>query len=162
MSKAPEVLRKRIAALYSDFGRIAEVVRKTGLSRRVLEKWRDGESSPSIENLERLADALGVQPWELIKPDGAQPTKQEVPLPEGVRQAIREELNSRPEPAHPVMARPIEKLMATKGLQAEHMAPAVLNLFALELHELDALVEQINQMVLDKLTPKESKAKKSS
>jgi transcriptional regulator with XRE-family HTH domain len=157
MANSFDTFRTRVSKMLESRGAKAELCRKTGIPRSALDRWLNGENEPSMSNLDRIAEALGFEPWQLIQ--GTEPVRPA--LPEGVRQAIREELNSRPEPAHPVMARPIEKLMAAKGLQAEHMAPAVLNLFALELHELDALVEQINQMVLEKLEPKKRDTKKS-
>lgn len=74
MHKSSQALQKKLSEALSPHGSIGDFVKKTGFSRSGVEKWRDGESSPSIENLEKIAEALETDPWDLIKPANASDT----------------------------------------------------------------------------------------
>ena len=90
MTKLSNLLRNRLKAALDRRGAVAEFVRKVGVSRTGVENWLAGKSSPNIENLESIAEALGVQPWELIKPEGALPTPApESPAVEPLLEAVR-------------------------------------------------------------------------
>lgn len=47
--------------LAAEVGNLAELARKSGLSRRVIDKYRNGESDPSRARLVALARAAGVR-----------------------------------------------------------------------------------------------------
>lgn len=68
MSKSFELLQKRLLTEAKSHGRIANIARETGVSRVTLDRWIAGESIPSLENLDRVAAALGENPWDLLKP----------------------------------------------------------------------------------------------
>ena len=68
-SNAAERLRNILNARLEQRGSVAEFCRKTGLARNTVESWLAGISSPNVRNLDTIAEALGVQPWALIKPD---------------------------------------------------------------------------------------------
>lgn len=56
--------------------KIGEFCKNAGVSRSTLDNWRRFESSPGLDDLDRLAPFLGKeQPWELIKPESTQSTK---------------------------------------------------------------------------------------
>lgn len=46
---------------------MAEIAKTMGVSRTTIQRWKSGVHPPEIENLERLADVLGVSPWEFYK-----------------------------------------------------------------------------------------------
>jgi transcriptional regulator with XRE-family HTH domain len=71
-----DVFRKKLATALGGYGAKSEFSRKTGISRTVLDRWLSGDNSPTLETLERAAQGLGLQSWELIKPDAALPTPQ--------------------------------------------------------------------------------------
>lgn len=73
MGKSWEVLRNRLLMYLSPHGAVSEFCRKTGLARSGVDRWllpkEKGGGSPNIENLDAIADALGITPWDLIKPE---------------------------------------------------------------------------------------------
>lgn len=71
---ASDTFREWLIEVTDPHGAIADLCRDTGLSRRAIEKWRDGETSPTIENLERLTAAKKLQPWQVLKKGGTDPT----------------------------------------------------------------------------------------
>lgn len=70
MGNSWELLRKRLLLLRDHHGAVAEFCRKTGLNRQTVENWLDGKSAAGIENLDRIAGALGREPWQLLAPTG--------------------------------------------------------------------------------------------
>lgn len=70
MPKSLEELRNRLSALRERHGAVAEFCRKAGFNRQTVENWLDGKSAPGMENIDRIADALGVEAWRLIMPAG--------------------------------------------------------------------------------------------
>ena len=40
---------------------------RTGLDRSSLNGWEKGTRIPTIKNLQRIADGLGVEVWELLR-----------------------------------------------------------------------------------------------
>ena len=75
MGKASESFKKRIAAATGPHGALSDFCRKTGLGRNTVERWIFEGVSPTLENLERAAEGMGMQAWELIKPEDAQATQ---------------------------------------------------------------------------------------
>jgi transcriptional regulator with XRE-family HTH domain len=63
--------RVRMSMLESLVGNWSELARKAGLSRRVLDKYRNGESDPSRARLVALAQAAGVRVEWLATGEGA-------------------------------------------------------------------------------------------
>ncbi len=106
MSQSAKHLLNLLRAATKPYGSISELARKAALKPPQLQRYLSGETSPSLETLDRLAEALGIHPWEMIKPTQTE----EVRLSAGVREAIREELartrNEYPpreyDPAHPL------------------------------------------------------------
>lgn len=56
-----QAFQARMEKLADWVGNVAELARKSGLSRRVIDKYRNGESDPSRERLVALALAAGVR-----------------------------------------------------------------------------------------------------
>lgn len=99
MYRSPELLAKALNLALSSHGSIADFCKKAGFTYPTVQHWRNLERSPTLENLDRIAMALGVQPWELIKPYGAEATP--IPRPvlnlsdsiqEAIRKSLKEEL----------------------------------------------------------------------
>jgi transcriptional regulator with XRE-family HTH domain len=76
MSKSWDLLRKYLESLATTRGFKADLARKMGISRSQMQTYLDGERTPGLDMLDRFAEALGTQAWELIKPDAALPTPQ--------------------------------------------------------------------------------------
>lgn len=74
MSSSSEILAKKIDAALVEWGAKAKLQRDAGISHSQLERYRDKRSDPTLATLDRLAEGMGFQPWELIKPEGASPT----------------------------------------------------------------------------------------
>jgi transcriptional regulator with XRE-family HTH domain len=53
-------------------GFIAELSQKTGIKGPQLQRYITGKNVPGLDILDRIAKALGIDPWELIKPPGAE------------------------------------------------------------------------------------------
>lgn len=104
-----QILRMRLLADFprdetrDDHGKKADFIRVTGISRATLDRWLKEETSAKIEELGRLAKWYRCQPWELIKPDGAEATK---PTPLEALEIIREALKSQQVPAEPLPKMP--------------------------------------------------------
>ncbi len=79
MSNTLDLLIKRLKPDLSEHGAVSKFCRKTGFSRTAVDKWLKGMSAPTVDSLDQIAEALGIQPWELIRPEGALPTPQPVP-----------------------------------------------------------------------------------
>lgn len=79
MSKALEPLAKRLKAATEGRGRKAEFCRAIGMSASQVDGYIAGRNQPNLAVLERLAEHWGVQPWELIRPAGAQATPARAP-----------------------------------------------------------------------------------
>lgn len=75
MSKSAKVFQNYLKSWAEDRGFIADFARKMRVKPPIFYRYMSGETKPSLEQLDRIADALELQPWELIKPDGALPTK---------------------------------------------------------------------------------------
>ena len=71
VSKSWDLLRKRMNEKLAPHGAVSEFCRVTGFSRQGVDKWLGGETIPSMDKIDKIAEALGLQPWELIKPQGA-------------------------------------------------------------------------------------------
>ena len=79
-----KLLNEKLAA----HGSVSEFCRKGNLNRSTVENWLGGRS-PSIENLERIAETLGITPDQLLCPPGREPGLREVPMP-GLPELIEE------------------------------------------------------------------------
>lgn len=75
MSKASECLRKILAeAFRSGKTTKASFKRATGFSSSQIEDYINGTAVPKVNQLDRIGTGLGLQPWELIKPETSLPT----------------------------------------------------------------------------------------
>lgn len=72
MGRASDAFLARIRTALEPRGAVAEFCRKTGFARGSVLNWLEKGQSPNVENLDRIAEFLKVEPWELIKdPDDA-------------------------------------------------------------------------------------------
>lgn len=71
MAKSPNLIRDRLAKVF-DSKRMtkAEFLRRAGFSSSLLETYLKGDSVPGLEALDRIAAAIGDEPWTLIMPAG--------------------------------------------------------------------------------------------
>lgn len=51
---------------------------RLGVAANSLGRWLKGETTPTLENLEKVAESLRTHPWELIKPPGAEDAKDRI------------------------------------------------------------------------------------
>lgn len=49
----------------------SELAEKLGIPYQSIGQWERGLRSPKIETLQKIAEALGVEPWELMGYDGS-------------------------------------------------------------------------------------------
>lgn len=76
MANSTKHLAKALEDLFQSRGRgtKADLMKKTGMSPSVLAGYLKAENSPSLDQVDRIADYFEISPWELLKPEGAQPT----------------------------------------------------------------------------------------
>ena len=70
MTNAAEILRKKLSAEIES-GKISktELCRKTGFSRSLLDAYLKGTTTPGLDAIQRAAEAIGKEPWQLLGPD---------------------------------------------------------------------------------------------
>lgn len=97
--------RKRISA--------TELARRTGIKQSTLSRRMTGETAFDMDDLETIADALGVDVHDLLpsrqsatRGSGASATVTNLPLPEPVAAHIPRPRDNRPS-GHPVSPRPL-------------------------------------------------------
>lgn len=71
MPKSWEVLRNKLNIMATIRGFKADLARKMGIHSSLIQAYLDGTTTPGIDQIDRFAEALGLQTWELIKPDNA-------------------------------------------------------------------------------------------
>lgn len=75
MAKNLDLLRKNIARHLARQGwsqnKLASEIRAYSAN---MSAWMTGKVAIRYDKVCEIAEALGIQPWELLKPDGAQPT----------------------------------------------------------------------------------------
>lgn len=87
---SPKALIRYLSSRLSEHGARADFCRKSGISRAALEFWLASDRIPRLDQLDRIAAALGVQPWELLKPEEALPTPPKpTPTVEGLTDVIK-------------------------------------------------------------------------
>lgn len=92
MNKSADLAIKKLKKLLEPRGAKADFCRKTGIARSLLDIYLAGGSRPGLDQIDKFAEALGIQSWELIKPDGAIPTPaQESPTVESLTKIIAEQ-----------------------------------------------------------------------
>lgn len=69
-----EVAKKKMESLAETRGFKADLARRLNIGPSALQNYFDGKRTPGLDQLDRFASALGIQPWELIKPGSAWPT----------------------------------------------------------------------------------------
>ncbi len=71
MSKTVEQIRKRIKQLMVERGiKLKELSEKTGIKYGYLAHLLSGKNRLRIDHITQIAEALGVEPWELLAPEG--------------------------------------------------------------------------------------------
>lgn len=82
MGKSAEALRKRVADSIARYGAIEKMCEKTGYSRNAIKAWATEHSNPRLDAIEKMAKALGQEPWQLLRPEeSAKPSLAPAPLP---------------------------------------------------------------------------------
>ena len=72
MPNLAECLAKNLEAARLKLGlKRIELAERAGVSQSKMTRYLDGKQKPNIETIERLAEGLGMQPWELLQPPGA-------------------------------------------------------------------------------------------
>lgn len=81
MSNSWESLKKRLGIALEPHGSVSEFCRVARLTRSSVDKWFDDRnpSIPSIEKLDRIAEGIGLKPWDAIKPE-SEPVQSVIPL----------------------------------------------------------------------------------
>lgn len=72
-----EHIRNQLLTLSKKRGFQSELARNIGVHVNLIQKYVKGETVPGFDQVDKIAEALGLQAWELIKPDGATPTPKE-------------------------------------------------------------------------------------
>jgi len=68
-SKAKKVLSENILGIRSELGLSQrEISNRASMSRSYFSEVERGTREPSLQTLECMADALGVEVWQLVKP----------------------------------------------------------------------------------------------
>lgn len=76
MAKSREVLAKFLTRVFeSKTVTKSKLSDDTGIGRSVIAGYLNKANAASIDQLDRLAENLDKEPWELIKPPGAEPTE---------------------------------------------------------------------------------------
>jgi len=70
MAKSWNLLRKRLIASLEPYGAVSEFCRKTGFSRTAVDNWMNNVAIPNLEHIDKIADALGYRPDQLISEGG--------------------------------------------------------------------------------------------
>lgn len=68
MRLAIDIFREKLRSALSQYGAVSEFCRQTGIGRTAVDRWLKDEGGPSIESLDKIAEALGTTPDQLIKP----------------------------------------------------------------------------------------------
>ena len=68
MSNALEILVKNLNLFFEERGTASEISRKTGISTPSLSNISSGKINPTVETIDKIAQALNLKAWELLKP----------------------------------------------------------------------------------------------
>lgn len=79
MTKATEILANYLKKALDRHGAKAELARKSGVHPNSIDSYLELKTSPTLEQVEKMASALGIQVWEVFKPDSATPTQEFTP-----------------------------------------------------------------------------------
>lgn len=74
MTNSWETVLKKLNYLAETRGFKADLARRLGVHPSVVQNYLEGNRTPGIEFIDRFAAAVGIQPWELIKPSSSWPT----------------------------------------------------------------------------------------
>lgn len=69
MAKSADQLKKSLRNAFAERGEKAAFLRKTKFAPSQVESWLSG-TAPTLDTLDRIADALEAEPWQLILPEG--------------------------------------------------------------------------------------------
>lgn len=76
LGKTWELLKERLKRDLAPHGAVSEFARRANVNRSTVDKWLEKDGNvPSLDSLDAIAKGLGKPPWELIKPEGAEPAK---------------------------------------------------------------------------------------
>lgn len=68
MASVAKSFNNRIYAISKTRGAVAELVRKTGISRQTVDRWIAGTHAPDLHQLDAIANALNISPADLLDP----------------------------------------------------------------------------------------------
>lgn len=74
MNTSWDVARIKLENLAKTRGFKADLARRMGMGKSALQNYFDNNRTPGLDMIDKIAAALGVQAWELIKPSNAWPT----------------------------------------------------------------------------------------
>jgi transcriptional regulator with XRE-family HTH domain len=90
MAKSWDLLRNRLKKALSPHGAVSEFCRRTGFARSGVDRWMHNENIPKLDNLDVIAEGLGVNPWDLIKPESIPQLQLPKPTPEEALEVLTE------------------------------------------------------------------------
>jgi transcriptional regulator with XRE-family HTH domain len=68
MESIRDVVGRNVARLLDSSGlKLVDIARSTGVSNTTIQRWKSGTHPPEIDNLEKLAKVLSVDPWEFYR-----------------------------------------------------------------------------------------------
>lgn len=140
MANSSELLQKALREATNRRGDIADLARKAGLKPPQMQRYISGDHVPSLDNLDRIASALGKEAWELIKPHEASSKLKGSLLPEEVREALREELDKR-------LGKPNQSKLYDAGGEDENLPRILAKLARLEITRLLNLEELLDRQL---------------
>lgn len=81
MGRALESFRKKVQAHLDSLphGGIGAFCEDVGVSRTAIQGWQKG-AAPSLDIIERVAEQMKIDPWDLIRPTGVAPSAPEITL----------------------------------------------------------------------------------
>lgn len=68
MASSAKSFKNRISAISETRGAVAELVRKTGISRQTVDRWIAGTHTPDLNQIDAIASALSTTPSALLDP----------------------------------------------------------------------------------------------
>lgn len=79
MSKSPKTLAKKLAA-FIDGKEMSKMGlhKRTGLTRDSINDYLSETTVPRLDQVDRLAEAMGVEPWQLIQPGNLTPRQMRI------------------------------------------------------------------------------------
>lgn len=85
-----DLLTERLRAVLKPRGQGVKFSRDYGFSRSQVQLWMKEPINPTLETLDRIAAALGQEPWELLRPEAPQACSAPAPAIEGFSTLLAE------------------------------------------------------------------------